>query len=250
MTRGHEYCKIVQRYRREAVHDVTSNRQSSGPTSRLMLLTEPIQTSAMSGYLRARSFTCTVSTKLGFTGTACLAVSSCLFSPVQWSLLSQSPCRCPGSPAAAPQGQVRLAPAPNKLNIRLWSYYIGFGDQQLHQHCCKTRCALERVILAGASDLLHLHQHIVYERYDIFCSSIPTETDVQARWCRETTLCYSIVLCRSHWVVCVLITCPCGSETMSACHTSRAILPTVPMAFLASFSSMSFTYSVSSVAMS
>ena len=37
---------------------------------------------------------------------------------------------------------------------------------------------------------------------------------------------------------------------LAAQFTSSAILPTVRMAFLASFSSMSFTYSVSSVAMS
>lgn len=35
------------------------------PTSRLMLLTDPTQTSAMSGYLRARSFTCKATGKVG-----------------------------------------------------------------------------------------------------------------------------------------------------------------------------------------
>ena len=36
-----------------------ARRQSRRATSRLMLLTDPTQTSAISGYLRARSFTCT-----------------------------------------------------------------------------------------------------------------------------------------------------------------------------------------------
>lgn len=40
-----------------------------------------------------------------------------LLPPALWSLPSQSPCQCPGSPAAAPQAQARLAPAPKQLNV-------------------------------------------------------------------------------------------------------------------------------------
>ena len=59
--------------------------------------------------------------------------STCfLLPPVQSFLLSQSPCQCPGSPAAAPQAQAHLAPAPKQLYMRA---------MQLQKQCRIRLCA-------------------------------------------------------------------------------------------------------------
>lgn len=66
-----------------------ARRQIDRPTSRLILLTDPTQTSAMSGYLRARSFTCNATGKVGSTLTlSCSILQSTYNSPVTCTMVS------------------------------------------------------------------------------------------------------------------------------------------------------------------